>query len=507
MEREDWKDISEEGFEQVLKDSLSPLPPEDVVEEVTPWKKSMNCILTGLAMSAVTLNFFGLQYILPTIGLVLSILGFRALRRENKWFGACWVITLIRAVSLLPLLVVNATIYHTGEDCREIFQAVTVLNLLLLFLLILFLRKGFMAVQEKAGLSPHAGGAGAMLLWYGAVCLLALVEYNGLILGLGMVIAYVCIIRSLFKLSKELDEGGYSIQPAAVKMPDWAVAGAITAALAVGISCGYLFFDRYPMNWQPVEASQEEKTASIKAHLTQLGVPGEVLEDLSEEDLLSCEGALRVVVSRMDHPMSESQRALPCEGKVAGEPGVRELRITGVGIELPGQREQWKIIHHFKWLLNPGFYGTEVIQLWPACRAGFGGWAAAGEITGQVLYDEGGKTYVSPYESLGRETYSQNSMFFGTQTSSDVFATFSMPSHGTDHRGYVSYTIKETQDGSIVDAWFNYTHQRSLVQYPVITAKEKVMTQGMGATRPFITAQDALQFYPRQDSADLLFGD
>lgn len=505
MGREDWKDISEEGFDEALQESLSSIPPEDVVQEVTPWKKSMNRILLGLAMSAITFNFLGLQYILPTIGLVLSILGFRALRRENKWFGGCWIITLIRAACLLPLLVVNATIYHSGAHWEKIFSVATTLNLFALFLLILFLRKGFMAVQEKAGFPPHAGGATAMLMWYGAICLLALVKYNGLILGLGVVIAYVCIIRSLFKLSKELDEGGYSVQPAAVKMPDWAVGGAIAAALAVCISCAYLFCDRYPMDWQPVEISQGEKTASMKAHLEKIGFPADVLEDLSEEDLLSCEGALQVVVSRTDHPMSESQEPLSCQGNEAGEPGVRELRITGVAVELTG--EQWKIIHHFQWLVDPGFYGTEAIQLWPAYRTQSKGWASAGEVTGQVLYDEEGKTYASPYESLGTETYNQNSMFFGSRTSSDVFATFSMPSHGTGHRGYVSYTIEETQEGCIVDAWINYTHQRSWVQYPAVTAKEKVMTQGISATRSFITAQDALQFYPWKDRAELIFGD
>jgi len=179
----------------------------------------------------------------------------------------------------------------------------------------------------------------------------------------------------------------------------------------------------------------------------------------------------------------------------------KELRITGIGVELPGEREQWKIIHHFQWVMNPGFYGTEAIQLWSAHKNSKG-WLSGSVVTGQVLYNDGSQVYAAPYYSLGTETYTSNTIFWGEQTSSDVFAEFSMPRKGENHRGYLSYTVKEAQDGWIIDAWINYTHQNTWLQYPAITAKQKNMTYGVSSNYVFKTIQDALQFFPHAEEFD-----
>lgn len=50
--------------------------PDDVVEDVTPWRKAMSRVLIGMALCAITLNFWCLNYILPAVGMVLSLLGF-----------------------------------------------------------------------------------------------------------------------------------------------------------------------------------------------------------------------------------------------------------------------------------------------------------------------------------------------------------------------------------------------------------------------------------------------
>ena len=60
----------------------------------------------------------------------------------------------------------------------------------------------------------------------------------------------------------------------------------------------------------------------------------------------------------------------------------------------------------------------------------------------------------------------------------------------------IENTIKEAQDGWIVDAWINYTHQTTWLQYPAITAKQKNIASGAWDTWAFKTMQDALQFNP-----------
>ena len=50
MNDRDWSSMSEKDFDAMLEGSVSETPPEDVVEEITPWKKAMNRVLTGMAL-------------------------------------------------------------------------------------------------------------------------------------------------------------------------------------------------------------------------------------------------------------------------------------------------------------------------------------------------------------------------------------------------------------------------------------------------------------------------
>ena len=85
--------------EELLADGLPDLPPEEIVRSVTPWRRAMDRVLTGSALRAVTLSLFGLQYLLPALGTLLLLLGYRALRRENRWFRACFVLAAAETAS------------------------------------------------------------------------------------------------------------------------------------------------------------------------------------------------------------------------------------------------------------------------------------------------------------------------------------------------------------------------------------------------------------------------
>lgn len=504
MADQEREPIKQPGFDSMLENSAPELPPNDTVQKVSPWRKAMNRILIGMGLSAITLNFWGLNYILPTIGILLALLGFRTLRGENGWFKGCWIFSSIRTACFLSSMILNTTIFHGTVYDSPASRVLAMIDLALLLLISLFLWKGLRFVQQKAELPAHAGSAIAMLVWYAALCLLAVLQYSGIMIALIMLIAYVLIIRSLFKLSGELDESGYAIQTTAVRAPDWAIITIALVALAVGMVCGYLFFNSYPMEWQSAEGSDEVEAVQIREHLIDLGFPKTILEDLTDEDIKACDEALRVVVNVSDHPANNGRSVVEHNGNTAHHYtvyDVEELRITGVGVELPGERERWQIFHHFLWTVDPGFYGTEAIQLWPAYRQGEV-WEPAGDVTGRVLYDWDGQSYAAPYHSLGAETYTSTSILWGEQVSTDVFATFSMPHEGENHRGYLTYSIQKNQgdqDGWMVDAWVNYTHQTSWLQYPAMTAVEKRKLGSGTNAGAFITIQDALQFQSKKE--------
>ena len=499
-----WETMTDADFEAILARSVPDTPPEEIVAEVTPWRRAMNRILFGMALCAITLNFLCLNYILPAIGTVLLLLGFRALRRENRWLGGCFAITVIRAVYFFATLVLNTTILQSAVFTPAVTTALTAVNAVLLLALYFCFWRGLLAVQKKAGLPAQTGGALALIVWYALVCVLAAVHYTGWIVPIAMLVGYGCVLRSLCRLSGALDEAGYAIAPGPVRVTDRCLVLVIAAVLGIGCTLGYLFGGSYRMDWQPVDASTQAQTETIRQQLLGLGFPEDVLNDLTPEDIAACDGALRIVTETEDYPVNDGRNVLWEAYNEKNERyyvqdtvyDVKELRLTGVAVQLPGERETWMVFHHFLWTTDPGFYGTEAIQIRPAYRSIPEGWSAAGDVTGRVLYDRDGQTFTAPYHTLGRQTYTADSVFFGQRTNSDLFAPFSMPRHAEHARGYVAYTAAAVQSGYLLNSWCNYTHQQSLLQYPAVTAMEKRMTSAFGNTGAFYTVQHALQFFP-----------
>ena len=496
-ERESARD---DAFEALLAQSVDELPPEEIVADVTPWRRAMERVLFGLALCMVTLNFWCLNYLLPAIGTVLLLLGFRALRRENPWLRGCFVCAVLRTACVFPSLILNTTILP-GDACRSAAAAVSAA---LMLTLLLCFWQGLRAVRRKTGLPAQGGGAGALLAWYVLMCVLAAVHYTGLLVPIAMLVGYVCILRSLSRLSRALDEAGYAITPQPVRVTDRCIALVLAAALGIGCTLGYLFGGSYRMDWQPADTSEQTQTAAIRQQLLDLGFPEAVLNDLTPEDIAACDGALRVVVETEDYPVNDGRNVLWEAYNEKHERyyvqdtvyDVKELRLTGVAVQLPGERETWMVFHHFLWTADPGFYGTEAIQIRPAYRSIPEGWSAAGDVTGRVLYDRDGQTFAAPYASLGAQTFTANTVLWGEQTNTDLFAAFSLPRHAEHARGYVAYSTTEALNGYIFSSGEYYVHQQTWLQYPAVTAMEKCLTAAWGDTGAFRTVQDALQFYP-----------
>ena len=74
-----------------------------------------------------------------------------------------------------------------------------------------------------------------------------------------------------------------------------------------------------------------------------------------------------------------------------------------------------------------------------------------------------------------------------------------MPWNGDRCRGYVSYGIREKEKDWWIDSWLNYTHQKSILQYPVMTAAQN-RKQGGSLEPVFVMVQDALQVLPGEET-------
>lgn len=135
------------------------------------------------------------------------------------------------------------------------------------FVSLLSLRNGIRAVQKKAGLVPH-GGTG-LLIWYLIILLLAFINFEGFAAWI-LLAAYGFIIRGLYKLSKELTEAGYTVSTSSVKVSDKAVVFSFVIVLLVLGMVGYLFFNHYPMEWNPISTTRSEQVNTVAGDLIEL---------------------------------------------------------------------------------------------------------------------------------------------------------------------------------------------------------------------------------------------
>lgn len=440
------------------------------------WYDASILVLLGMALGALTLNFWGLDYILPTAGAVLSLLGFRRLRGENLWFTGCYILAILRLVYIFGFLIANTTILLSLLQGSPILSALMLINPALTFAMYCCFWMALRTMQSEAGEEPHAAAAFAVVVWYAVLCLIALHELQGLIFVAIILAGLFLVFYRLYRLLLEMNEDGYEISPAAAKLSDRTLLGVLAAVLLVGSACGFLFGSRYPMNYHEVNGG--EKDNEIRAHLAELGFPIYVLDDLSESDLALCKDAVQVVFSESDEPVTYADT----------EFAENELRLTSVGVQLAEETGRWIIFHHFLWTSDPGFCGTECLQVMPAWQNE--GWSRDGDPTGRVLYDRDGKTYGASFYTLGTQTVPG---FFVTGAD-NIFAGFSMPYRSENQRGYIAYPVLNLQSSDFLTSRIYYTHQKTWLQYPARTAVDIRTENPWNNGSTFQTVQSVLQF-------------
>ena len=450
--------------------------PDSVISEITPWRASMDTLLIGLALSMVTLNILGLNYILPAIGFLMTFFGFRSLRNENSWFRLGWIVSIPLMILFYPGLAINMTIYAGSfavSDLAKISEyAAIVLRLIQLYALY----RGLRSVYQKTGREGRAGEAKALIVWYLILIALAMINWEGIIVPIIMVVVYVLLIKCLFETSRELEEAGYAIEAAPVRFEDGTIAIAVLCLTIAGMIVAHIAFSSYPMEWSPAETTRNGETEEICAELVELGFPENVLDDMADSDIVQLKGA--------DHVFTSTDTL----GKDLGETSpMRDLTVNNVEVYKRSETgsdldDEYYIIHHFSWNGSVRFRGTECIGILPPVRFDSSGYTKK-DISGRLLYDSGDSTMTADFYRVtgwysrqqDREQYGDGFGMFGQIQPDLCEMDFSIPDKGSNQRGYVMMSIcpdEPYEERLSYDSVFEYYHQTNSLMYPVKTARE-----------------------------------
>ena len=302
----------------------SELPPElTQLEPPRPWKKPIGQICWGLALITITLNFLGLDIILPKVGMALLWLGLRPLRRENGGFRFAYVCTTLYAALRLTTILLQATpLDHwlaglMGGEWNTTTGPVPFYNALwavLIQLVLVFavggLWQGLKGVFLQAGQKPRTAAAGGLVILEALLIPMALIGLEGWLLVGPLLILWVCLIMSLRKISRSLDQAGYALKPAPLR---------ISGGLALGLWLGLhlliiaalpLLFSRLPVNIQ-TPAPAADSNSAIRAQLLELDFPEDILAGLDDSELARFQGAYGLKKSGYRNKNDRSPDGMP----------------------------------------------------------------------------------------------------------------------------------------------------------------------------------------------------
>ena len=282
---------------QEMADALSAPEPETPDVSDSPFCRAMGLIAGGLAVTGVTLNFWNLDMLLPLVGTFCLLVGFRALRRVNGFLRAGYVCACLHMLLLFVELGQDAAVLRETAAADTVSTALAFGSAAVQLVLLFCLWQGLLDMQRDAGMmAPAAPAAGAMLLWYILIYTAAALLAPLPLLLVALVVWYFYLVVRLKKLAKSMAAQGCAIEPVKERFSNPKLAGLLLAALAVVIACGFLFFGSYRMDWTPKETGTDAQVIEAHERLLALGYPESELNDLSDEDLLTCLRAERVLV-------------------------------------------------------------------------------------------------------------------------------------------------------------------------------------------------------------------
>ena len=461
-------DIKDSNFDGKIVDLLTEISPsEEELPTINPWSKPIGLITWGLIFTTIRLEFLKLQYILPTIGVLLVFLGFRSLRSENKFFKLTWILSIIKLlVHLVDLVVLSTPLnYPQGQELNVgIFMLVVQITMFLLF------NEALKKVYKKADKTMEENPLIWISVWSIITAILGFTSWSSSILvWVFMMVSYFFIARSLYQMGEKLDDAGYFMSNTPIGISNRVFGRSFIAiSLIIVIGSGIMY--------SHLELDSKEYTAPVltdeRQTLLDLEFPAKALAVLSDEDIKLLSGAINVEAS--SEVLMFDPKGTQVEDNSEGytqitdtyEPGRNNLEATTVYIELP--ENKMYIMHYFSWISGspvwqdgitiPITSGVEHAQL----------------VSSGLFYDKKDTRYMADFPRLSLDEFQATNMF-GTHQAVGISGALSFPFGSKNQDGFVlhSYEVLAEDNKFLTATYINYVHNNG----PTFIPFEKIEEQ------------------------------
>ena len=493
--------MKQEEFDRALMDEMSQLPPEaGALEEFTPWQSCVYKILWGMGLTTFRLEFFYLHYLLPLLGSVLLYLGYRSLRRENRWFRLCWglsgfLLAWHMAVDILSATPIMGAIAAMPSVNWSLSGLMAAIHVVLLF----SLRQGLRSAFSTNGRRPRDWmGLGlaayllslAVALWSDLVPLtetglfgLSISQEWGWLYyarGIAFTALQIFLLVCIARQGEALAGLGYDIVPAPVKVPGRTLLLAVFLTVLAALPSALWLGGRIPMGEaQAVTAPLAGEQAAVRDRLVALGLPEDVADAMDEEELALCAGAVAVeTVVWSDLDLTDDDEPLVEGDSLLVRPGDGRAELSVWLVFLP--RGQLRYYCWFQYRELPSLRLQEQFSIDPSPNY------PGRDYTGGLLWERDGLTYtVQPkVELAGGETAQELEGFalewnrhelerLGHLHYSPWFS-FSIPRGAQGLQGYLAYTLDISGAQEWEGDFYDYVHvflrhQTDWLHYPFVS--------------------------------------
>jgi hypothetical protein len=451
------ENIDKENIDkEIMNEELS----NEKAERINPWHMPIYCITWGFFLTSFTLNFLLLQYILPTLGIVLMYLGFRSIRKGNRWFFAAWIIAAIKLIWQAVQLMLYATPAFLFLQNNSFIKV-----MLLIFQIALFiaLRNALQTVFTQADIKPTRDPALLAIIWTCLIALFAAFHYvNGWIIVIPLFIFFFYILRSLSVVREELGGAADLYVEASEKWNNGVVTAVYLVCCILLVFAGCTYANHIRLNASEQTAATDSETRS---KLIELGFPKNIIKDISDKDISTLSKTIHVQTDSETlsfHHVEVTTRTGTNSYSTRTEPRGCNLQATIVYMEFPDHLLY--VIEYFNWIDSKAYW-----------QDGFMIWNQAGIelLNGALLYQKNGVNYTARIPRLKCETVKKNS-FFGLNDSRQISGAVSYPFQSEHQRGYIFYRIQFPKDQLISGNCLNYLHQDHPIQFPYVETEQRI---------------------------------
>ena len=497
--------MTQKDFDRILMDDLAELPPSNyVVASATPLNTAIKNILWGMVLIFFKLNFFYLNHILPLLGACLLYLGYRSLRKENKWFRLCWIISGVLLIwhGVWDVLAATPVLAQLSRSALNwpLTALTSAINFTLLFSLRAGLRAAFAATGErqpkdwlKAGIIAEVA-VYAIAIWCDLVSLTKvdaifpvfgpqIVEGWEWLYHTRTFTAIALQIFLLFCIGKQgiaLGGRGYRVTPSPVRLPAGRVIAGVFAAVLLALPPAMYLSNHVSMpEGQVFELTLTAEQEQTRQKLVELGLPGGLAELLDGAELDACSDAVAVYEPILLDTILLGQERYD-QGNFATQSFAgQENRISAWMVVLPDQTI--RVYQWFEYTRLPDVRLQEQFSVDPSGNYPQDDYAA------RLVWEQDGTAYTCrPEVQLkGGQTADQldeealwwyeNELNRLGYLHYSLWIDFSIPRDAETMQGYTAYTAdisrhfeQEAEFGSDFYDFFRYAirHQTGFLQYP-----------------------------------------